>query len=57
MRYPISTERKTWPKKNNSSVTEPQKGEFVISRSFDVPREFMFKLWTDSWGYLRFRPH
>ena len=30
-----------------SSVTEPQTKEFVISRTFDVPRDFMFKLWTD----------
>jgi uncharacterized protein YndB with AHSA1/START domain len=33
--------------KRNSSVTEPQTKEFVILRSFDVPREFMFRLWTD----------
>ena len=33
--------------KRNSSVTESQKKEFVISRTFDVPREFMFKVWTD----------
>ena len=33
--------------KRTSSVTEPQTREFVISRTFDVPRDFMFKLWTD----------
>ena len=33
--------------KGNSSGTEPGQGEFVIARSFDVPRDFMFKLWTD----------
>lgn len=47
--------------KGNSSVMEPQKGEFVISRAFDVPREFMFKVWTDPehmkrwWGPKGFR--
>ncbi|GEM_PF-5207373 len=30
--------------KRRSSVTEPQTKEFVISRRFDAPREFMFKL-------------
>ena len=33
--------------KSNSSVTQPQKREFVASRAFDVPRDFMFKVWTD----------
>ncbi|HYA36838.1 MAG TPA: SRPBCC domain-containing protein [Candidatus Methylomirabilis sp.] len=30
-----------------SSVKEAHAKEFVISRSFDVPRELMFQLWTD----------
>jgi len=30
--------------RRHSSVTEPRTKEFVISRRFDVPREFMFKL-------------
>ncbi len=34
-------------KKGNNSGTEPQKREFVITRVFDVPREVMFKVWTD----------
>ena len=33
--------------KISSSVTEPQKGEFVISREYGVPRDLMFKVWTD----------
>ena len=33
--------------KNKRSVTEPRKGEFVIARAFDVPRDLMFKVWTD----------
>ena len=33
--------------KGNSAVTEPRKGEFIIARAFDVPREFMFQIWTD----------
>lgn len=33
--------------KRHSSVTKPRTREFVIARVFDVPREFMFKLWTD----------
>lgn len=34
-------------KKGSRSVMEPSKGEFVIARTFDVPREFMFRVWTD----------
>ncbi|MBI3777741.1 MAG: SRPBCC domain-containing protein [Gammaproteobacteria bacterium] len=33
--------------KTNSSVAEPQTKEFVISRTFDAPRELMFRVWTD----------
>jgi len=33
-------------RKNNPDAPTADR-EFVISRSFDVPREFMFKLWTD----------
>lgn len=33
--------------KTNSSVAEPQTKEFVISRTFDASREFMFRVWTD----------
>lgn len=33
--------------RKNSSVTESKMEEFVISHAFDVPREFMFKVWTD----------
>lgn len=33
--------------KSKSSVSETRKREFVISRTFDVPRDFMFKVWTD----------
>ena len=32
---------------NYSSTIEAGKDEFIISRTFDVPRDFMFKLWTD----------
>lgn len=34
-------------KKKPSSETDTRAKEFVISRTFDVPRDFMFKLWTD----------
>lgn len=33
--------------KGKSSGTESGKEAFVISRTFDVPRDFMFKVWTD----------
>ncbi len=33
--------------KRSSSVTKPEKGEFVISRVFDAPRSRVFKAWTD----------
>jgi uncharacterized protein YndB with AHSA1/START domain len=33
--------------KTNSSVAETQTKEFVISRTFDAPRELMFRVWTD----------
>ena len=33
-------------RKNNPDTPTADR-EFVISRRFDVPREFMFKLWTD----------
>jgi uncharacterized protein YndB with AHSA1/START domain len=33
--------------KRNSSVMEPEKGEFVISRVFDASRELVFKAWTE----------
>ncbi len=33
--------------KRSSSVTESQTREFVISRTFDAPRELMFRVWTD----------
>src|SRR5450759_1176276 len=31
----------------NSHTAESAVREFIISREFDVPREFMFKVWTD----------
>jgi uncharacterized protein YndB with AHSA1/START domain len=34
--------------KGNVSGTEAGKKTFIISRSFDAPREFMFKVWTDT---------
>ena len=34
--------------KGNVSGTEAGKKAFVIARDFDVPREFMFKVWTDT---------
>lgn len=34
-------------KKPNNPATKSGGKEFVISRSFDVSRDFMFKLWTD----------
>jgi uncharacterized protein YndB with AHSA1/START domain len=34
--------------KKNRSVTEPEKGEFVISRVFDAPREIVFKAHAES---------
>lgn len=33
--------------KRNSSVTKPEKGEFVISRVFDAPRELVWKACTE----------
>jgi uncharacterized protein YndB with AHSA1/START domain len=33
--------------KRNDSDTKSGDKEFIISRSFDVPRELMFRLWTD----------
>ena len=41
------SKEKYMDQKRHSSVTEPRTKEFVISRSFDVPRELMFKVWTD----------
>jgi Activator of Hsp90 ATPase homolog 1-like protein len=35
-------------KKKNRSATEPEKGEFVISRVFDAPRELVFKAQSES---------
>lgn len=32
----------------DGSGTEAGKQAFVITRAFDVPREFMFKVWTDT---------
>ena len=34
--------------KKNRSATEPEKGEFVISRIFDAPRELVFKAQAES---------
>jgi hypothetical protein len=34
--------------KKNRSATEPEKEEFVISRVFDAPREFVFKAQAES---------
>src|SRR5262245_62679727 len=34
--------------KKNRSATEPEKGEFVISRVFDAPRELVFKAQAES---------
>ena len=34
--------------KKNRSATEPEKGEFVISRLFDAPRELVFKAQAES---------
>jgi uncharacterized protein YndB with AHSA1/START domain len=34
--------------KENRSATEPEKGEFVISRVFDAPRELVFKAQAES---------
>jgi uncharacterized protein YndB with AHSA1/START domain len=31
----------------NSPTMESAVREFVIARTFDVPREFMFKVWTN----------
>jgi uncharacterized protein YndB with AHSA1/START domain len=31
----------------SSSTTVSAVREFVISRSFDAPRELMFRVWTD----------
>ena len=31
----------------NSAVAESEKGEFVISRVFDAPRELVWKAWTE----------
>ena len=33
--------------KRNSSAMEPGKGEFVITRVFDAPRELVWKAWTE----------
>jgi uncharacterized protein YndB with AHSA1/START domain len=33
--------------KGNVSGTEAGKKAFIISRSFDAPRELMFRVWTD----------
>jgi uncharacterized protein YndB with AHSA1/START domain len=34
--------------KKNRYVTESEKGEFVISRVFDAPRELVFKAQAES---------
>jgi len=47
--------------KKNRSATEPEKGEFVISRVFDAPRELVFKAQAESerlerwWGAKGFK--
>jgi uncharacterized protein YndB with AHSA1/START domain len=32
----------------NSSVTEPEEGEFIFTREFDAPRELVWKAWTEA---------
>jgi uncharacterized protein YndB with AHSA1/START domain len=33
---------------NDSSINDPSDHEFVITRVFDVPRDLVFKAWTDA---------